>query len=62
MSFYLVIYDGDNSVVRAPDSRLKGRGFESLREQRENFLLQGHHFVLTPISVSVPPPCFRSST
>ena len=30
---------GDSSVVSAPDSRLKGRGFESLLERRENFLL-----------------------
>ena len=28
---------GDSSVVRAPDSWLKGRGFESLLERRENF-------------------------
>ena len=47
---------GDSSVVRAPDSRLKGRGFESLLERRENFLLQGRLSVLTLISVSVPPP------
>ena len=36
---------GDSSVVRAPDSWLKGRGFESLLERRENFLLQ--HTILT---------------
>ena len=53
---------GDSSVVRAPDSRLKGRGFESLLERRENFLLQGRLSVLTLISVSVPPPCYRRST
>ena len=53
---------GDSSVVRAPDSLLKGRGFESLLERRENFLLQGRLSVLTLISVSVPPPCYRSST
>ena len=52
----------DSSVVRAPDSRFKGRGFESLLERRENFLLQGRLSVLTLISVSVPPPCYRSST
>ena len=52
----------DSSVVRAPDSWLKGRGFESLLERRENFLLQGRLSVLTLISVSVPPPCYRSST
>ena len=45
---------GDSSVVRAPDSWLKGRGFESLLERRENFLLQGRLSVLTLISVSVP--------
>ena len=53
---------GDSSVVRAPDSWLKGRRFESLLERRENFLLQGRLSVLTLISVSVPPPCYRSST
>ena len=53
---------GDSSVVRAPDSWLKGRGFESLLERRENFLLQGRLSVLTLISVSVPPPCYHSST
>ena len=53
---------GDSSVVRAPDSWLKGRGFESLLERRENFLLQGPLSVLTLISVSVPPPCYHSST
>ena len=45
---------GDSSVVRAPDSWLKGRGFESLLERRENFILQGRLSVLTLISVSVP--------
>ena len=53
---------GDSSVVRAPDSWLKGRGFESLLERRENFLLQGRLSVLTLILVSVPPPCYHSST
>ena len=55
-------WGGDSSVVRAPDSWLKGRGFESLLERRENFLLQGRLSVLTLISVSVPPPCYHSST
>ena len=41
---------GDSSVVRAPNSWLKGRGFESLLERRENFLLQGRLSVLTLIS------------
>ena len=53
---------GDSSVVRAPDSWLKGRGFESLLERRENFLLQGRLSVVTLISVSVSPPCYHSST
>ena len=53
---------GDSSVVRAPDSWLKGRGFESLLERREKFLLQGRLSVLTLISVSVAPPCYHSST
>ena len=35
---------------------MKGRGFESLKERREIFFLQGHLSVLTIISVSVPPP------
>ena len=52
----------DTSVVRAPDSWSKGRGFKSLLEWWENFLLQGQLSVLTLISVSVPPPCYRSST
>ena len=47
---------GDSSVVRASDSRLKGRGLESLQERRENFLLQDQLSVLTHISVSVPLP------
>ena len=37
----------DSSVVRAPDSWLEGRGFESLQERRESFLLQGQLSVLT---------------
>ena len=48
-------------MVRAPDLWLKGCGFKSLQEQRENVLLQGRLSVLTLnlISVSqlsVPPP------
>ena len=39
-----------------------GHGFESWQEQRDNFLLQGQLSVLTLISVSVPPPCYCSST
>ena len=60
---------GDSSVVRAPDSWLKGRGFESLQDRRDFFLsfflsffLQGRLSVLTLISISVPPPCYCSST
>ena len=34
----------------------------AFNEQRENFILQGRLSVLTLISVSVPPPCYRSST
>ena len=59
---FLFFGGGDSSVVRAPDSWLKSRGFESLLERRDNFLLQGRLSVLTLISVSVPPPCYRSST
>ena len=40
----------------------KGRGFEPRKEDWENFLLQGRLSVQTPISVSVPSPCYRSST
>ena len=49
----------DSSVVRALDSP---DSFESLLEWRENFLLRGQLSVLTLISVSVAPPCYRSST
>ena len=52
----------DTSVFRMPDSWLKGRGFESTQERRENFLLHGRLYVLTLISVSVLPQCYRSST
>ena len=53
---------GDSSVVRAPDSWLKGHRFESLLERQENFLLRGRLFVLTLILVSIPPLCYHSST
>ena len=46
---------GDSSVVRVPDSWLKGCGFKSLQQEQENFLLQGRLSVLTLISVSVHP-------
>ena len=35
---------GYSSVVRASDACLKDRGFESLQERREMFLLQGVDF------------------
>ena len=54
--------DGDSSVVRTPDLWLKGPGFKSLQGRWENFLLQGQLSVLTLISVSFPPPFYRSST
>ena len=50
----------DGSMVRAPDSWLKGRRFEW--SGGRSFLLQGRLSVLTLISVSVSPPCYRSST
>ena len=34
-------------MVRAPDSRVKGHGFESLQEWHENILLLGQLSVLT---------------
>ena len=49
-------------VVYSEVVYLTRRGFESLQEGRENFLLQGQFSVLTLISVSVAPPCYRSST
>ena len=46
---------GDSSVVRTPDSLLKGRGFESLQDRREHFLLQGQPFVLTYFGIRSTP-------
>ena len=46
---------------RAPDSWLKGCRLDFWQEQRWNFLLQCQHSVLTLISVSIPPLCYRSS-
>ena len=46
---------------RTRDRKVAG-SVESLLERRENFLLQGRLSVLTLISVSVPPPCYCSST
>ena len=40
----IIIRGGDSSVVRAPNSWLKGRGFESLLERRENFSSPGSTF------------------
>ena len=54
------MWGGDSSVTRAPDSE-RSR-VRTLQDRRENFLLQGRLFVLTLISVSVLPPCYRSST
>ena len=42
-------------MVRAPDSWSKGRGFESLLEQRENFILQGQLSVLTHFGIRSTP-------
>ena len=50
--------DGDSSVVE-PWSN--GLGLESRQERRENFVLQGQLSVLTLMSVSVPPTCYRSN-
>ena len=46
---------GDSSLVRAPDSWLKGSLFESLQEQRENFLLQGRLSVLIYFGIRSTP-------
>ena len=46
---FRLIWERDSSVVKALDSRLKGRRFESLQKRRENFLLQGQLSVLTLI-------------
>ena len=48
----------DSSVVRAPDSWLKGRGFESLQSGGRMFFSRVD-FLYWLISVSVPPPCYR---
>ena len=61
VSTKLISGSGDSLVVRASDLWLKGSGFKSQQERRENFLLQGQLFVLTLILVSVPPLCYRSS-
>ena len=53
-----ICHSGDRSVVRVPDLWLKGRGFKSLKEQWEIFLLQGRLSVLTLISISIPPLCY----
>ena len=44
------------------ESRSKGLGFDSQQNRRENFLLFGQLLVLNLLSVSVPPPCYRSCT
>ena len=45
-------------LLRAPDSWLKGRGFESLQERRYKFIVQGQLSVLLFCRVSVSPPCY----
>ena len=45
---------GAGSVVGAPDSWLKGRGFESLQERRENFIIQGQLPALTRSAPTLP--------
>ena len=53
---------GDSSVVRAPDSCSKCRGFEFPQERRENCLFRGQLSVLILISASASPLCHRSGT
>ena len=60
--YFHALENGNSSAVRVPDSWSKDRGNESWQERLENFLLQGQLSVLTLISVSVPPPCYRSFT
>ena len=45
---------GDNSVVRVPDSLLKGCGFEFLQEW-QNFLLQGRLSLLNSFGIRSTP-------
>ena len=47
------------SGVRAPGSRLKGRGFESPLEQRE-MLFSGEFLLLCWLIVCVPPSCYAA--
>ena len=49
-------------IERRTQAWSRSRGFESWQERRENFLLRGQLSVLTLISVSVPPPCYRHCT
>ena len=58
----LLLGSGNGSVVERRTRDPTVHGWEFRQEQRENFLLQGHLSVLTLFSVSVPPPCYRSST
>ena len=58
----LVLGSGNSSVVREPDSWLKGCRFESLQERRENFLLQGQLSVLTFYFSIRSNLCYCSST
>ena len=48
-------------MVRVPDLRLKGHGFESLQEQQENFSSPESASVLTLILVYVLLLCYHSS-
>ena len=57
----LLLGSGVSSVVRVPDLRLKGHGFESLQEQWENFSSPESTSVLTLIPVSVLLLCYHSS-
>ena len=40
---------------------IEGPGFECRQERLEKFLVQSQLSLLTLISVSIPPPCYRSS-
>ena len=56
-------HSGDSSVVRAPDSWSTVRGFESQwAERRCRKAVLEERFLCWLIYVSVPPPCYRSST
>ena len=52
-------WSGDSTVV---EWWIHDHWFKSQQECQDSFLLQGQHSVLTLILVSVPPPCYCSST